>query len=140
AETKDQMDVKATVGWGIQRTISIVAFGLISLAHPLIAQHYLGPVGLGALMALGPLASIAAGPINGRIANKMTMRNGMALNAVLRAVLLLDMPIFMALGMVNFWTLALGAMANGWLLSAIMASEGAYMKSFGGAKNIGTIF
>ena len=139
-ETKDDMDVKATVGWVASSVVSIVVFVLVSLAHPLIAQQYLGGPGLALVMALGPMISILTGPINGRIANKMTMKNGMALNAVLRAVLLLDMPTFMALHMINFWTLALGAMANGWLLSAIMATEGAYMKSFGGKKNIGTIF
>ncbi len=136
----EAMDVKAVVGWLTQSTASILVFIFTSLIYPLIAMPVVGPARFATLMAIGPFASIATGPLNGKIVDKMTIRNGMALNAVLRGVLVLDVAVFLTLGILNFWTLAAGAIANGWMLSMIMTTENAYLKGIGGPKNAPTLF
>lgn len=140
-EKKEQVDVKATVGWTASSVVTIAAYVLVALAHPLIAQHALGGAGLALVMALGPIFTILTGPLNGRLTDKLTMRHGMLLNAYLRALFLLAMPLFLFgfFGGINIWTLAVGAMANGWILSGIQAGENAYMKGIGGEKNVGTL-
>lgn len=120
------------VGMFAQRTVSIVAFLLTTLAYPFIAIPVVGVAGFGALMALGPLAAIATGPLNGLIAQRLSARNAMAVNTVVRIVLALALPVFAGFGVLNFWTLLIASIANGWLLSSIMTTEGIYMKRFAG--------
>lgn len=120
------------VGMFAQRTASIVAFLLTVLAYPFIAIPVVGVAGFGALMALGPLAAIATGPLNGLIAQRLSARNAMTVNTVVRIVLALALPVFAGFGVLNFWTLLIASVANGWLLSSIMTTEGIYMKRFAG--------
>ncbi len=132
----EEMNKKAVAGLFAQRTISIVAFILTSIAYPLITIPAVGVAGYGALMALGPLAAIATGPLNGFIADRMSARNGLVLMAAMRAVLALALPLFALFGVLNFWTLLLASVANGWLLSSLMITEGTYIRRLAGAKNV----
>ena len=118
---------------------SISVFILTSIAYPFIAIPAVGPAAFGALMAFGPLAAIATGPLNGMIAKKLTARNAMALNMAIRAVLALALPAFAALGVLNFWTLLVASIANGWLMSSVMTTENIYLRRFAGPKNVGTV-
>lgn len=132
----EEMDKKAIGGLFAQRTISIIAFVLTSIAYPLITIPAVGVAGYGALMALGPLAAIATGPLNGLIADRMSARNGLVLMAAMRAVMALALPLFALFGVLNFGTLLLAAVANGWLLSSLMITEGTYILRLAGAKNV----
>ncbi|MBI5246793.1 MAG: hypothetical protein HY923_06395 [Elusimicrobia bacterium] len=132
----EEMNKKAIGGLFAQRTISIIAFILTSIAYPLITIPAVGVAGYGALMALGPLAAIATGPLNGLIADRMSARNGLILMAVMRVVLALALPAFALFGVLNFWTLLLAAIANGWALSSLMITEGTYIRRLAGAKNV----
>jgi hypothetical protein len=138
APQMEGMNWKAFGGLFGSRTASIVAFLGTTLAYAKVAIGSVGPTHFGTLAALGGLVSIAAGPLTGKIADKFSARTGMALNAVLRAVFLLDLPLFTAFGILNFWTLLLGSIANGWLLSSIMTTEGAYLRRLFGFKNLRT--
>ncbi len=136
APAAEEMDKKAIGGLFAQRTISIVAFILTSIAYPLITIPAVGVASYGALMALGPLAAIATGPLNGLIADRMSARNGLALMAAMRGLMALALPAFALFGVLNFWTLLLASIANGWLLSSLMITEGTYIRRLAGAKNV----
>ena len=138
-EGDDWIDKKAIAGMFIQRSISIAAFILTSLAYPLIAIQAVGGASFGALMALGPLAAIATGPMNGFIADKMSPRNGLILLAVLRGVLAFALPAFTYFGIMGFVPLLLASIANGWQLSLLMTSESAYFRRLAGKNHIETI-
>ena len=133
------MNWKAFGGLFGARTFSIIAFLGTTLAYAKIAIGAVGPTSYGTLAALGGLVSIAAGPLMGKLADKFSARTGMAVNTILRAVFLLDLPLFSAFGVLNFWTLLLGAIANGWLLASIMTTEGAYLRRLFGFKNLRTV-
>lgn len=135
----DWIDRKAITGMFIQRSISIAAFILTSLAYPLVAIHAVGAASFGVLMALGPLAAIATGPLNGFIADKMSPRNGLILLAVLRGVLAFALPAFTYFGILGFVPLLLASIANGWQLSLLMTSESAYFRRLAGKNQIETI-
>lgn len=122
----------------VQGFFSISAFILTSIAYPFIAIPAVGPAAFGALMAFGPLAAIATGPLNGMIAKKLSARNAMAFNMAIRAVLALALPAFAALGILNFWTLLIASIFNGWLMSSVMTTENIYLRRFAGPKHIGT--
>ncbi|MBI3300098.1 MAG: hypothetical protein HYZ75_18175 [Elusimicrobia bacterium] len=136
-ELPSGFDKKAAVGLFSSRTISITGFILTSVAYPFVAAPVVGWATLGALMALGPLAAIATGPLNGLIVDRLSPRNAMILNTVIKAVLAFDMPLFAFFGVMNFWTLLLGSIGNGWLLSSIMTTEGAFIRRMAG-KHLGT--
>jgi len=135
----DWIDKKGIAGMFIQRSISIAAFILTSLAYPLVAIHAVGASSFGALMALGPLAAIATGPLNGFIADKMSPRNGLILLTVLRGLLAFALPAFTYLGVMGFTPLLLASIANGWQLSLLITSENAYFRRMAGKKHIETI-
>lgn len=120
-----------------QRTISTAAFILTSIAYPMVVIPAVGPVAFGALMALGPMASIALGPVNGMLAAKMTdPRKGLAMLAGLRAALAVVLPILALTGNVTFVPLLIASIANGWQFSLLMTSENAFMAKFAGRNQL----
>jgi hypothetical protein len=149
----DWIDNKAVKWMMIQGAISIVGFIATSVAYPLVAISALHAVAIaggiaagaagayaiakfGGLMSIGPLASIATGPLNGLIADRLSPRNGLVLLAIIRGALALALPAFAWLGMLNFWTLLVASIANGWQLSMLMTSEGAYYRKLAGRNQI----
>lgn len=135
----DRIDKKGIVGMFAQRSISIAAFILTSLAYPLVAIGAVGAADFGVLMALGPLAAIATGPVNGFIADRLSPRNGLILLAVLRGLLAFALPAFTYFGVMGFVPLLLASIANGWQLSLLMTSESAYFRRLAGKNHIETI-
>lgn len=133
------LDKKAAWGLFLSRSFSIIAFLGTTLAHAKLTYSIVDAKAFGTIAALGALAAIAAGPLLGKVADKMSPRKGMSINTIMRGVLLLDLPLFAALGILNFWTLLLGALANGFLLSSILTSESAYLRRLFGFKNLGTM-
>ncbi|MCX5795636.1 MAG: hypothetical protein NTY77_09100 [Elusimicrobia bacterium] len=132
------VDKKSLFGIFTSRTASIAAFFLTSTAYAFIAIPAVGLASYGALMALGPLAAIAMGPLSGMLAKKLSARNAMALNTVFSVVLLLALPVMSAFGIINFWTLLVASIGNGYVLSSVMTTEGIYIKRFSG-KYLGTV-
>ena len=135
------MNKKAIIGLFISRTLSISCFVLTSITYPFIVLHApgLGAAALATLMALGPLASVAMGPINGVLVSKLSARNSMAINTLIRAVLAFDIPLMMHFGILNFWVLLVSSIANSWLLSSTMITEGAYIRKLAGPENVETV-
>jgi hypothetical protein len=123
----------------IQGAISIIGFIASSVAYPLVAIHAVGAVDFGILMALGPLASIATGPLNGFIADKLGVRDGLFILALVRGALALTLPALAWFGILNFSTLLIASIANGWQLSLLMTSEGAYYRKLAGRNFIDKI-
>ncbi|HEX4047218.1 MAG TPA: hypothetical protein VH309_05265, partial [Elusimicrobiota bacterium] len=113
----DWIDVKGMAGMFAQRSISIGLFIMTALAYPLIAIHAVGAATFGVLMALGPLAAIATGPLNGLIADRLSPRNGLIMLSLFRAVQVISLPLLAHFGMLNFGTLLAMSIANGWQLS-----------------------
>ncbi|MBI3566567.1 MAG: hypothetical protein HY079_15335 [Elusimicrobia bacterium] len=132
----DWIDSKAVKWMMIQGAISIMGFIATSVAYPLVAIHAVGAASFGVLMALGPLASIATGPLNGFIADKLSPRNGLTLLAFIRGALALALPALSWFGILNFGTLLIASIANGWQLSLLMTSEGAYYRKLAGRNHI----
>jgi hypothetical protein len=123
-----------------QRTISTAAFILTSIAYPIVVIQAVGPLEFGALMALGPMASIALGPVNGLIASKMdNPRKGLAMLALLRAGLAVVLPVLALTGNVTFVPLLIASIANGWQFSLLMTSENAFMAKFAGRNHLGKL-
>jgi hypothetical protein len=135
----DWIDTKGMIGMFTQRSISISLFILTTIAYPLIAIHAVGVGVFGVLMALGPLAAIATGPLNGLIADKMTPRNGLIMLSLARAAQVLALPLLAHFGMLNFWTLLAMSIANGWQLSLLMTSENAYLRRLAGKNHLGNL-
>ncbi|MBI5240520.1 MAG: MFS transporter [Elusimicrobia bacterium] len=123
---------KAVIALFVTRTLSIASFILTSIAFPFVAAPAVGWALYGTLMALGPLAAIATGPLNGSLADKLSARNSMVINVGLRAILTLALPAFTYFGILNFWTLLLSSVANGWVLSSTMTTENAYIRRLAG--------
>ncbi|MCX5794378.1 MAG: hypothetical protein NTY77_02630 [Elusimicrobia bacterium] len=123
---------KAVIALFLTRTLSISAFILTSIAYPFVAAPAVGWALYGTLMALGPLAAIATGPLNGSLADKLSARNSMVINVAIRAVLTLALPAFSYFGILNFWTLLASSVANGWILSSTMTTENAYIRRLAG--------
>lgn len=123
---------KAVVGLFLGRTLSIGAFVLTAIAYPFVAAPAVGWATFGTLMALGPLAAIATGPLNGLMADKFSARTSMTMNMAIRAVLAMALPTFAFFGVLNFWTLLIASIANGWALSATMTTETAYVRRIAG--------
>lgn len=136
---EEKPNVKALAGLFTSRTVSIASFILTSIAYPFLAVPVVGWDGFGALMAFGPLAAVATGPLNGLIAQRLSARNAMALNAAIRAGLSLVLPVAAAFGVLNFGTLLVASVANGWIMSSVMTVEGAYLKKLAGEKSLGTV-
>jgi hypothetical protein len=133
------IDKKGMIGMFAQRSISIALFIQTALAYPLIAIHAVGAGTFGVLMALGPLAAIATGPLNGLIADKMSPRNGLIMLSLTRAAQVLALPILAHFGLLNFWTLLAMSIANGWQLSLLMTSENAYLRRLAGKNHLGNL-
>ena len=138
-QNDDWIDTKGMVGMFIQRSISIALFIQTALAYPLIAIHAVGVGTFGVLMALGPLAAIATGPLNGLIADKMSPRNGLIMLSLARAAQVLALPILAHYSLLNFWTLLAMSIANGWQLSLLMTSENAYLRRLAGKNHLGNL-
>lgn len=147
-QDEEKVDVKALAALGVTRTMSIASFVLTSIAYPfLVTGVFTGtgiPIGeawglYGALMAIGPMAAIATGPLNGVIADRFSARSAMVLNMGIRSVLSFYMPVMAMLGMLNFGTLLVGSIANGWMLSSVMIVESTYIKRLAGNKHVGTV-
>ncbi|MFA6317250.1 MAG: MFS transporter [Elusimicrobiota bacterium] len=138
AKPASDFNKKAVIALFVSRTFSIGCFILTSIAYPFLAAPAVGWTVYGVLMALGPLAAIATGPLNGNLADKLSARNSMTINLVVRAALTLMLPAFAYFGILNFWTLLLSSIANGWVLSAIMTTENAYVRRLAG-KHQGTV-
>jgi hypothetical protein len=136
---EDKPNVKALTGLFASRTVSIASFILTSIAYPFLAVPVVGWDGFGALMAFGPLAAVATGPLNGLIAQRLSARNAMALNAAIRAALSLVLPVAAGFGVLNFGTLLVASVANGWIMSSVMTVEGSYLKKLAGEKKLGTV-
>jgi MFS family permease len=132
AAEADGFNKKAVIALFITRTLSISSFILTSIAFPFVAAPAVGWALYGTLMALGPLAAIATGPLNGSLADKLSARNSMVINVGLRAILTLALPAFTYFGILNFWTLLLSSVANGWVLSSTMTTENAYIRRLAG--------
>ncbi|MBI2789214.1 MAG: hypothetical protein HYX59_11075 [Elusimicrobia bacterium] len=114
----------------IQDAISMSVFIMTSIAYPMIVIPAVGAVTYGVLMALGPLAAIALGPLSGMIANRFAPREGLAILSGLRAVLTVALPILALSGMISFWPLLIASIANGWQFSLLMTSRTAYTRRF----------
>jgi MFS family permease len=133
------IDKKGMTGMFIQRSISIALFIQTALAYPLIAIHAVGVGTFGVLMALGPLAAIATGPLNGLIADKMSPRNGLIMLSLARAAQVIALPVLAHFALLNFWTLLAMSIANGWQLSLLMTSENAYLRRLAGKNHLGNL-
>lgn len=114
----------------IQDAISMSVFIMTSIAYPMIVIPAVGAVTYGVLMALGPLAAIALGPLSGMIANRFAPREGLAILSGLRAVLTVALPVMALTGMISFWPLLIASIANGWQFSLLMTSRTAYTRRF----------
>ncbi len=114
----------------VQDAISMSVFILTSIAYPMVVIPAVGAVTYGVLMALGPLAAIALGPLSGMIATRFAPREGLAILAGLRAVLSVALPIMALTGMISFWPLLIASIANGWQFSLLMTSRSAYTRRF----------
>lgn len=114
----------------IQDAISMSVFIMTSIAYPMVVIPAVGAVTYGVLMALGPLAAIALGPLSGMIANRFAPREGLAILSGLRAVLTVALPVMALTGMISFWPLLIASIANGWQFSLLMTSRTAYTRRF----------
>ncbi len=120
-----------------QRTISTAVFILTAIAYPMVVIPAVGVAEFGALMALGPIAAIALGPVNGMLAAKMdNPRKGLAYLSWLRAGLAVVLPVLALTGNVTFFPLLLASIANGWQFSLLMTSESAFMAKFAGRNQL----
>ncbi|MFA6030018.1 MAG: MFS transporter [Elusimicrobiota bacterium] len=128
----DGFNKKAVIALFITGTLSMASFILTSIAYPFVAAPAVGWAVYGTLMALGPLAAIATGPLNGALADKLSARHSMAINVGLRSILTLALPAFSYFGILNFWTLLLSSIANGWVLSSTMTTDNAYIRRLAG--------
>lgn len=122
--------VKAIKWMYIQDAISMSVFILTSIAYPMVVIPAVGGVTYGVLMALGPLAAIALGPLSGMIATRFGPREGLAILSGIRAVLTVALPVMALTGMISFWPLLIASIANGWQFSLLMTSRSAYTRRF----------
>ncbi|UPT73410.1 MAG: hypothetical protein M0D55_16260 [Elusimicrobiota bacterium] len=121
---------KAVKWMMIQDAISMSVFIMTSIAYPMVVIPAVGGVTYGVLMALGPLAAIALGPLSGMIATRYGPREGLAVLSALRAVLTVALPVMALTGMISFWPLLIASIANGWQFSLLMTSRSAYTRRF----------
>ncbi len=135
----DPINWKTFLGLVIPRIPSMGAYMLVTIAFVAIAVPVVGWTGYGVMMSLSPMAGIAASKIMGKAVKNMSARNAMALNTLLRVGSLMLLPTFWFFGVVNVGTILLGALAEGWLLSSMMMTEGSFIKVLFPAKQLGNI-
>jgi|GEM_PF-1758200 len=137
----DPINVKTLLGLVLQSVPSMAAYMLVTLAFVQVATSApgVGWGGYGILMSLSPMAGIAAASIMGQAVKNMSARNAMALNTLLRVVSLSALPLFHLFGLVNFGTLLVGAMGEGFLLSSIMTTQGSFLRVLFPSKQLGNI-
>ncbi len=137
----DPINMKTLAGLVLQSVPSMAAYMLVTLAFVSVATSTAGVgwAGYGILMSLSPMAGIAAASIMGQAVKNMSARNAMALNTLLRVVSLMALPTFHFFGLVNFGTLLVGAMAEGFLLSSIMTTQGSFVRVLFPSKQLGNI-
>lgn len=135
----DPVNNKTLVALILQRLPSMAAYMLVTIAFVGIAVPIVGWTGYGILMSLSPMAGIAAAKIMAGAIKNMDARGAMSLNTVLRVGSLMALPAFHFFGILNVGTLVLGALAEGFLLSSIMTTEGSFLKVLFPAKQLGNI-
>jgi hypothetical protein len=135
----DPVNMKTLLGNIIPSVVSMAAYMLVTLAFVGVAVPVVGWTGYGILMALSPMAGIAAAIIMGNIFKTMGARNAMVLNTALRIVSLSALPLFHLFGIVSMGSLLVGALAEGYLLSSIMTTSGAFLPALFPSKQIGNI-
>ena len=137
----DAINWKTFLGQLIPTIPSMAAYMLVTIAFVSIAVPVVGWTGYGLLMSISPAAGIAASKImGGWIKNRNpTAKRAMALNTLLRVGSLMLLPTFYFFGAVNLFTLILGALAEGWLLSSMLMTSATYNKVLYPAKKLGTI-
>jgi hypothetical protein len=137
----EPINMKTLAGLVLQSVPSMAAYMLVTLAFVAVATSTAGVgwAGYGLLMSLSPMAGIAAAIVMGQAVKNMSARNAMALNTLLRVVSLMALPTFHFFGLVNFGTLLVGAMAEGFLLSSIMTTQGSFLRVLFPSKQLGNI-
>lgn len=130
---------KTLSGLILQSVPSMAAYMLVTLAFVAVAVPVVGWPGYGILMSLSPMAGIAAANVMGQVVRRMSARDAMALNTLLRVASLSALPLFHLFGVVNFGTLLVGALAEGWLLSSIMTTQSSFLRVLFPAKQLGNI-
>lgn len=133
------IDKKTFAGLFTQRTIGMIAFMGMVIALPFAAVPVIGWSGYGVIMAFGPMAGIAAAAVTGGWIDKLGSRDSFALNTLLRGLVILAVPAFAHFGILNFWTLMLAAVGEGWMISTIMTTEGAMVRRLFPVKHLGWI-
>lgn len=103
-----------------QRTISFLVYIPTVVAFPFLAIPAVGLAQFLALMALGGLASVVLAPLTSIFAKKLSSRSAVIANTALRTAL----QVFVVLATLDFGSLLLAAIANGWLLASIVATDG----------------
>lgn len=135
----DPVNNKTLAALILQRLPSMAAYMLVTIAFVSVAVPIVGWTGYGILMSVGPMAGIAAANIMASVVKNMDARSAMALNTLLRVGSLMALPTFHFFGILNVGTLLLGALAEGFLLSSIMTTEGSFLKVLFPAKQLGNI-
>ena len=133
----DPVNKKAMIGMFAQRTLSLGGFIIMGMVYSHLAIAAVGTAGYGMLMVLGAVVAAATGPLNGRLVKQFSAKKFMTFTTVVRTVATVAIPVLVVLGMMNFWTLLAYSLVNGWVSSAIMTSEGVYIKRFSGSQ-VGT--
>lgn len=135
----DPVNNKTLWGLILQRLPSMAAYMLVTIAFVNVAVPVVGWAGYGVLMSLSPMAGIAAAYVMGLAVKNMSARNAMSLNTVLRVASLSALPLFHLFGVVGIVPLIVGALAEGWLLSSIITTEGSFVRALFPAKQLGNI-
>ncbi|MBI3552256.1 MAG: hypothetical protein HY077_07040 [Elusimicrobia bacterium] len=135
----DPINTKTLLGLVLPRLVGMTAYMLVTLAFVGAAVPIVGWTGYGILMSLSPMAGIAAANIMGNMVKSMGARNAMIINGALRVISLSALPLFHLFGIMNMGTLLVGALAEGWLLSSIMTTEGSFLPALFPSKQLGNI-
>jgi hypothetical protein len=133
------VNTKALIGDFIFRTFGVGTYYLsFMLAYPLIAIPLVGAPAYAALQALGSVAAVAFGPLSGKLAKKFSPRGAMVTAYAIQVALLLAVFGLGVFGLLNFWTLLLASIGNGWVMAAVQSVETTNYKRFSGPY-IGTV-
>lgn len=137
----DAINWKALGGQVVQSVVSMAAYLMVTLAFVKAATSIpsVGWLGYGVLMSLSPMAGIAAAMVIGMVVKTMVAKKATAMVAVLRVVSLGLLPLFFALGVTGFPALLVGALAEGFMLSSMMTTDGAFRRVLFPAKQLGNI-
>jgi len=124
---------KGIMGMFFARPFGMLAFSLSAMAYPLMLIDVIGKSGMYEMFSLGGMLSIGLNLIVGKLGDHLPLKKYIIFNNLLRAVLSLANAVLYAAGMLDFTSLLILTIINGWQFASLFITDQAMTAELVGA-------